>query len=73
MCISSQSWSLPDCPNLVWHQGYKIEIHENLTYDFFGKKINYEGEFKSHNLTGIYHGQGTFTDGKDKYIGEWQE
>ena len=62
MCVSSQSWGLPECPSSPpFHNCYG-----SFTWEDKGK---YLGEWKDNKK----HGQGTQTWANGgKYLGEWK-
>ena len=69
MCISSQSWGLPDCPK-------DKKAHKNNCFGVYINKFGtkYEGEWKNNK----YHGKGEINfvisgSPQAKYIGEWKE
>ena len=63
ICLTSQSWALPDCPT----SGYKHNCYGTYNYSDLEK---YSGEWQNDKR----HGQGNYTyDNGDVYIGEFKD
>ena len=69
ICLSSQSWALPNCVGL-----WSASNWNNCTGTYVWKSGKYKGDkYLGEHKDGLAHGQGTYFFSKgDKYVGDWK-